>query len=132
VDTPLRAIEVLAAFDAVVDATADSTATALLTAAARAGAGRLLSVYVLADGYAVRVDRTPEPDGQATLPAPHLPPPAPTVYEAGCGSPVSTTPPAAAWEAAAIAARHTVALLLNPESVPAGEERRLHPEAVQR
>ncbi|WP_448610122.1 ThiF family adenylyltransferase [Geodermatophilus sp. URMC 60] len=132
VDTPLRAIEVLAAFDAVVDATADSTATALLTAAARAGAGHLLSVYVLADGYAVRVDRTPEPDGQITLPAPHLPPPAPTVYEAGCGSPVSTTPPAAAWEAAAIVARHTVALLLNPESVPAGEERRLHPEAVQR
>jgi molybdopterin/thiamine biosynthesis adenylyltransferase len=132
VDTPLRAIEVLAAFDVVVDATADSTATALLTAAARAGAGQLLSVYVLADGYAVRVDRTPAPDGQTPLPAPQLPRPAPTVYEAGCGSPVSTTPPAAAWEAAAIAARHTVALLLDPESVPAGEERRLRPEAVPR
>lgn len=132
VDTPQIAVEVLAATDVVVDATADSTATALLTAAARAGAGQLLSVYVLADGYAVRVDRTPVPDGEAPLPAPQLPPPAPTVYEAGCGSPVSTTPPAAAWEAASIAVRHTVGLLLNPGSVPAGEERRLHSEAAVR
>jgi len=132
VDTPLGAIEVLAAFDVVVDATADSTATALLTAAARAGAGQLLSVYVLADGYAVRVDHTPAPNGQAQLPTPVLPPPVPTVYEAGCGSPVSTTSPAAAWEAAAIAARHAVALLLNPQSVPAGEERRLLPETGPR
>ncbi len=132
VDTSQSAVEVLATADVVVDATAESTATALLTAAARAGAGQLLSVYVLADGYAVRVDRTPVSDGETPLPPPQLPPPAPTVYEAGCGSPVSTTPPAAAWEAAAIAVRHTVDLLLNPESVPAGEERRLHPKAAPR
>lgn len=125
VDTLAQAVELLAAFDVVVDATADSTATAMLTAAARAGAGQLLSACVLADGYAVRVDRLPTADGQPQLPAPRLPTAGPTVYEAGCGSPVSTTPPAAAWEAAALAARHTLGLLTNPESVPAGEQRRV-------
>jgi molybdopterin/thiamine biosynthesis adenylyltransferase len=123
--TTADAADLLAAFDVVVDATADSTATAMLTTAAAAGAGQLLSVAVLADGHAVRVDRTPPPDGQQPLPAPQLPPPSPTVYEAGCGSPVSTTPPWAAWEAAAIAARHTIGLLTDPDSVPAGEERLL-------
>lgn len=123
--TAKDAAELLAAFDVVVDATADSTATAMLTAAAGAGAGQLLSVAVLADGYAVRVDRTPLPERHKPLPEPQLPSPGPTVYEAGCGSPVSTTPPWAVWEAAAIAARHTVGLLTDPGSIPAGEERRL-------
>ncbi|MGY1887748.1 ThiF family adenylyltransferase [Blastococcus sp. SYSU DS0753] len=123
--TAKDAADLLAAFDVVVDATADSTATAMLTAAAGAGAGQLLSVAVLADGHAVRVDRTPVPEGHQPLPEPQLPSPGPTVYEAGCGSPVSTTPPWAVWEAAAIAARHTVGLLTDPGSVPAGEERRL-------
>jgi molybdopterin/thiamine biosynthesis adenylyltransferase len=121
--TTAEAVSFLAAFDVVVDATADSTATALLTQAAAAGAGQLLSVAVLADGYAVRVDRTPPPAGQTPLPAPVLPPADPAVFEAGCGSPVSTTPPAAVWEAAALAARHTIGLLTTPGSVPAGEER---------
>lgn len=121
--TAADAVRQLAAYDVVVDATADSTATALLTQAAAAGAGQLLSVAVLADGYAVRVDRTPPPAGQAPLPAPVLPPADPAVFEAGCGSPVSTTPPAAVWEAAALATRHTIGLLTTPASVPAGEER---------
>lgn len=120
------AAEFLETYDVVVDATADSTATAVLTAAAAAGAGLLLSVSVLADGYAVRVDRTPPPEGQPPLPAPRLPPVNDTVYEAGCGSPLSTTPPAAVWEAAAMAARHTIGLLTTPDVVPAGEERILH------
>ncbi|MCW2535955.1 MAG: hypothetical protein JWQ26_1654 [Modestobacter sp.] len=123
--TAKDAADFLGACDVVVDATADSTATAMLTAAAAAGAGQLLAVAVLGDGHAVRVDRTPTADGQQPLPEPQLPPPSPTVYEAGCGSPVSTTPPWAVWEAAAIAARHTVGLLTDPDSVPAGEERRL-------
>lgn len=117
------AVDFLAAYDVVVDATADSTATALLTAAANAGAGQLLSVAVLADGYAVRVDRTPPPEGQSPLPVPVLPAAEDTIYEAGCGSPVSTTPPGAVWEAAAMAARHTIGLLTAPDVVPAGEER---------
>jgi molybdopterin/thiamine biosynthesis adenylyltransferase len=112
--------------DLVVDATADSTTTAMLTAAARSGAGQLLSVCVLADGYAVRVDRTPTREDDLPLPTPQLPPSDIAVYETGCGSPVSRTPPAAVWEAAAIAARHTIGLLLAPGSVPPGEQRVLN------
>jgi hypothetical protein len=63
--------------------------------------------------------------GEQPLPPPQLPPAGPAVYETGCGSPVSTTPPAAAWEAAAIAARNTIQLLLDPGTVPSGEERAL-------
>ncbi|MEO3922750.1 ThiF family adenylyltransferase [Micromonosporaceae bacterium B7E4] len=119
------ALTLLAGHDVVVDATADSTATAMLTAAARAGAGYLLSVCVLADGYAIRVDRTPVRDGEQPLPLPQLPPPHSGVYEAGCGSPISQTPPAAVWEAAALAVRHTIGLLLNPGVVAPGEQRAL-------
>jgi molybdopterin/thiamine biosynthesis adenylyltransferase len=111
IDTPQAAVQILAAVDLVVDATAESTATALLTAAARSGAGRLLSAYVLADGYAVRVDRTAGASAGPHLPALHLPSPGPDTYEAGCGSPVSTTPPAAVWEAAAMAVRHAIDML---------------------
>jgi molybdopterin/thiamine biosynthesis adenylyltransferase len=124
-----HARELLSSFDLVIDATADSTATAMLTTAARAGAGQLLSACILADGYAIRVDRIPTHPDQQPLPAPDLLRASPAVYEAGCGSPVSTTPPAAVWEAAAIAARHAIELLLDPNSVPAGEQRVLgqHP-----
>jgi len=125
VTTLADACTLLESVDLVVDATADATASTLLAAAASAGAGRAVSVAVLADGVAVRVDHWPAP-GTGRLPAPDLPPAAPGVYEAGCSSPVSTTPPAAVWEAAAVAARHAIDELL---SVPhtAGEERRLHP-----
>jgi hypothetical protein len=119
------ALDLLVSYDVVVDATADSTATAVLTATANAGAGQLLSACVLADGYAARVDRTPVREGEQPLPPPVLPPPSGAVYETGCGSPVSTTPPAAVWEAAAIATRHAIGLLLDPAAVEPGEERLL-------
>jgi hypothetical protein len=121
--TVADALALLADFDVIVDATADSTATAMLTAAARAGAGQLLSVCVLADGYAIRVDRIPVRDGDQPLPPPQLPPPRSELYETGCGSPVSSTPPGAVWEAAALAVRHTVGLLLTPTAVAPGEQR---------
>ncbi|MGN9920720.1 ThiF family adenylyltransferase [Micromonospora palomenae] len=117
------ALSLLAGHDVVVDATADSAATAILTAAARAGAGQLLSVCVLADGYAVRVDRSPVREGKQPLPRPQLPLTINPIYETGCGSPISTTPPAAVWEAASIATRHTIGLLLDPAAVAPGEER---------
>nr|WP_246316455.1 ThiF family adenylyltransferase [Kineococcus aurantiacus] len=126
VATASAALRVLTTADLVLDATADSTATAVLTLASKAGAGHLVSVAVLADGYAIRVDRHPLPAGTEVLPAPDLPPLAPAVYEAGCGSPVSTTPPAAVWEAAAMATRHGLAVLLNATTTSAGEQRQLH------
>lgn len=121
-------IHILSRFDLVVDASADSAATALLTTTANAGIGQLLSVCVLADGYAVRVDRAPTREQDEPLEGPVLPPPADIVYETGCGSPISTTPPAAVWEAAAVGARHAIKLLLAPDVVPAGEERVLDSE----
>lgn len=123
------AVDLLTGYDVVVDATADSTASSLLGAAALAGAGRLVSVAVLADGYAVRVDHIPPPEGEALAP-PSLPAPAstPENYETGCGSPLSTTPPAAAWEAAALGARHTIDALLRVGN--AGEERIIQAETA--
>lgn len=118
---PKEALELLRSHDVVVDASADSTASRLVKEAADAGAGRAVSVAVLADGYAVRVDRWPVPPA-GPLPSPDLPTLGPGAYEAGCSSPVSTTPPAAVWEAASIAARHVVEALLGENGSP-GEDR---------
>lgn len=115
----------LGASDLVIDASADSTASPMIAAAARAGLGPALGVAVLADGYAMRVDHWPEPLAGG-LPAPVLPPVQPGVYETGCSTPVSTTPPAAAWEAAALGARHAIDALLG-DNCCAGEERALRP-----
>ena len=114
-------MEFLAAYDVVVDATADSTATALLTAAANAGAGdcyrsRARRRVRRAGRPNTTTERTDAPAG-AVLLRPR------TRFPAGCGSPISTTPPGAVWEAAAMAARHTIGLLTAPDVVPAGEER---------
>ncbi|QTJ71032.1 ThiF family adenylyltransferase (plasmid) [Rhodococcus sp. ZPP] len=116
--------------DLVVDATADSTASTLIGAAARAGAGRAISVCVLADGYAIRVDHWPEPS-TGTLAAPVLPPVQSGTYETGCSSPISTTPPAAAWEAAALGARHAIDVVLGISS-RASEQRILHAQGTLR
>lgn len=126
VATLAEAIKILEACDVVVDATADSTGTALLTMAARSGAGQLLSVCVLADGYAVRVDRTPTRSGDSPLALIPLPAQEAGSFETGCASPVSATPPAAVWEAASMASRAVTDLLLAPESVGPGEVHILH------
>ena len=107
-----EAVDLLAGVDVVIDATADGRATSLLSAAARAGAGQLVSVCVLADGYAIRADVIPHSHGTAILEPPDLPSAGTGAHETGCSSPVSTTPPAAAVEAAAIAARVATEVLL--------------------
>ncbi|MGW6695089.1 ThiF family adenylyltransferase [Rhodococcus sp. NPDC054953] len=116
-----QACELLKTSDLVVDASADSTASPMIAAVARAGAGHAIGVAVLADGYAIRVDHWPEPP-TGFLPPPVLPPASPGIYESGCSSPVSTTPPAAVWEAAALGARHAIDALLG-DNHSAGEER---------
>lgn len=118
-----EAAKVLTAVDVVIDATADSLATSLLSAAARAGAGQLVSVCVLADGYAIRADVIPHPHDAAILEPPDLPPVRTGAHETGCSSPVSTTPPAAAVEAAAIATRVTTEVLLDRAPEHATEQR---------
>jgi molybdopterin/thiamine biosynthesis adenylyltransferase len=116
------ALAVLADHDVVLDATADSTASVLLAEAGKAGAGTLVSVAILADGYAVRVEHVPSPNPDA-LPEIELPPRQPGFLEAGCSSPVSTTPAAAVWEAAAMACRHVTHTLLGDAADCPGEQR---------
>jgi hypothetical protein len=47
----------------------------------------------------------------------------PEVFEAGCGEPVSPTPPHAVAEAAATAVRHIIGILTGTPVSDAGEER---------
>jgi molybdopterin/thiamine biosynthesis adenylyltransferase len=123
------ACAVLASHDLVVDASADSNASALLAAAAAAGAGRVLAVAVLADGHAARIDHWPPPASGA-LATTELPPRHAGIYEAGCSSPVSATPPHAVWEAASMAVRHAVQTLLGDQTC-AGEERLMNAGPTQ-
>lgn len=108
--TPSAISEVLTRHWLTIDATADETATGLLINAAVASGSNLLSVCVLGDGEFVRGDRWPAHDPHA--PAPTLRPHSGNLlYEAGCGDPVSPTPPYVAQLAAALGCRMTLDLL---------------------
>ncbi|MFC7865999.1 HesA/MoeB/ThiF family protein [Streptomyces murinus] len=112
----------------VVNATADFATTALLHVSARTVGTRVLSAALQNDGRTYRIDVLP-PLGDAAL----LPPSttradteAPLLFEAGCGSPISPTPPHAVIEAAAATVRHAIGLLVERPLHPAGETRHLH------
>jgi hypothetical protein len=109
--------------DLVIDATADAAATAMLAAAARATGHRILSVCAKDDGKVVRVDVIPPISGEPNPPTLTSRATAPAMFEAGCGEPVSLTPPYAVAEAAAIATRHAVGLLQADPLASAGETR---------
>lgn len=120
---PLEVPGLLDHFDLVIDATADAATSPMLNAAARALGRRVLNVCVKEEGHVVRVDIVPPYSGDAladTPPSPNRPAP---VFEAGCGDPVSLTPPFAVVEAASLAARHAVALLAGVPISPAGDVR---------
>lgn len=120
---PHDAAALFSEFDLVIDATADGSATAVLADVARAEGSRLLSVCVQEDGQVVRVDVIPPIDGEAmpptsTIARPGMP--RERRLEAGCGDPVSLTPPFACVEAASLAARLAVGLLSGQPIPPAG------------
>lgn len=119
---PAEVPDLLDLYDLVIDATADASASAMLATAARATGIHILSVCLQADGQVVRVDIVPPLDGADPIPeaAPHAPA-GPDGHEAGCGEPVSLTPPYAVAEAAGVAARHAVAVLTGTPLTPAGE-----------
>jgi molybdopterin/thiamine biosynthesis adenylyltransferase len=133
--TPLTDLEglpeLLAGFDVVIDATADTIASALLATVATHVQVPILSVCLQREGSVIRVDHFPQP-AEATDVIPAV---APLPYdpdaprEAGCGEPVSRTPPSAVVEAAAVACRHTVAVLLGPPSLLPTELRLTAPQA---
>lgn len=106
-----QAVELVRDHQVVLDATGSARASSLLAAAAdRIGPGSghsVVSACVQREGDVLRVDRMPLRNGEAHLqPLPLLETRATSkLRERGCGSPVSSTPPAAVVAAADLALR---------------------------
>lgn len=124
-----EAVDLLRNHDLVVNATADFATTALLHVTAESLGTRVLSAALQNDGATYRLDVLPPLDDAATLPPSTIDVDgeAPELFEAGCGSPISATPPHAVIEAAAATVRHAIGLLLDRPLDPAGETRNLQP-----
>lgn len=123
---PADAPSIFENVDLVLDATADGALTAMLTDAAYATGHRFVTACIQNEGNTQRVDVVPPLDGTDPLPATiHRPPTVPEAFEAGCGEPVSPTPPHAVIETAAMAIRHAIGHLTGNPPNPAGELRDL-------
>ena len=98
----------------------------MLEAAAGFTGIRFVTTCLQNEGRSMRVDVVPPLDGTAPLaPTVIRSSSTPELFEAGCGLPVSPTPPYAVAEAAAMAVRHSVRLLAGTPESPAGEHRDL-------
>ena len=122
-----EALELVNNHDLVVNATADFATTALLHVTAQALSKRIVSAATQNGGRSYRIDVLPPLDGAEPLPPSSVTvdQPEPKMFEAGCGSPVSPTPPYVVIEAAAATVRHAVGLLVERPLHPAGETRDL-------
>lgn len=128
-----EAVELLSGHDLVVNATADFTTTALLHVTAQPLSKRIVSAAIQNDGTSYRIDVLPPLDGADPLPPSSVTVDrlVPELFEAGCGSPISPTPPYAVIEAAAATVRHAIGLLVERPLHPAGEARDLPIGAVR-
>ncbi|MDR6639429.1 ThiF family adenylyltransferase [Paenarthrobacter nitroguajacolicus] len=126
---PAKAARLISSHNLVVNATADFSTAALLHTVAESLDTHILSASLHDDGTAYRVDILPPIDGASSVPrletAFNERTKAPMLFEAGCGSPISPTPPHAVVEAAAAAVRHSIGLLTERAVHPAGEARDL-------
>lgn len=122
---PAEVLGLLEGYDLVIDATADAAVTPMINTAALTTDHPVLNVCVKDEGRLVRVDVVPPPPGTDELPETAVAAPDPTtlVFEAGCGDPVSLTPPYTVAEAAQLAARFAVAMLLGRDLMTSGEVR---------
>lgn len=122
-----RALRLVEDHDLVVNATADFAVTAALHHAAAAVGRSILSAALQNSGETFRIDILPPLAGAESLPTSARPADQnqPLLFEPGCGSPVSPTPPYAVIEAAGAATRHTIGLLIGNPIHPAGEVRHL-------
>lgn len=123
--SPKEVMQLIHEYDLVIDASASGSETHLLAEAATSAKRHILSVCLQEDGAVARVDIIPPLDG---LPNPKTelgsPPNLEDLrFEAGCGDPVSLTPAFAVYEAAALASRHAVGLLMGTPISSAGETR---------
>jgi hypothetical protein len=127
-----EAVELLSDHDLVVNATADFATTALLHITAQALSKRIVSVAIQNGGTSYRIDLLPPLDGADPVPPSSFAVDQPELelFEAGCGSPISPTPPYAVIEAAAATVRHALGLLVARPLHPAGEARELSIGAV--
>lgn len=134
----LRTLELarrlVSGYDIVLDATANARAGSLLAVAAQEAPAPdgavVISVCVQRQGEVVRVDRLPLRPGETHLPPLPLLEGAPVLADAGCGSPVSITPPTAVWAAALLAVETVVGEALQPGTAApsVAEVRRAQPE----
>ncbi|MFB9164185.1 ThiF family adenylyltransferase [Arthrobacter psychrochitiniphilus] len=122
-----EAVELLRDQDLVVDCTGDRLTWQLLLAAAEVTGRSFLHVAVVGHGQAGRVDICPPMDDADPIPESIVQPFAATEWEAGCGDPVSPTPPTAVIETAAMGARFAIRMLAGEAVPPAGESRELFP-----
>ena len=114
-----EAVQLLELHDIAVDATGSDPVASLLAMAAELLDKPVVSAATTQDGRVVRVDRFPLAPGETHVPDPLLPrSPHPPLYDSGCGSPVSPTPPWAVSLAAAHAARTVIGLLTEMTSPP--------------
>lgn len=128
---PSDVVEVLDTYDLVVDATADSQATRMLMDAAELMGKHFVSVCTQNEGTTIRVDVIPPFDDEKPIPPTTLLPRAgDPVFESGCGDPLSMTPPHAVVEAAAIATRHIIGILIAAPEGAAGESREVGKSSV--
>ncbi|MDY0947066.1 ThiF family adenylyltransferase [Frigoribacterium sp. CFBP9039] len=120
------AMELLTSHDLVVDTSADFATTALLHVAARSARKRIVSASIQNEGTTYRVDILPPFKGANALPVSSVvDQQPPRMFEAGCGSPISPTPPHVAVEAASVTVRHVIGLLIERPVHPSGEVRNL-------
>lgn len=129
--TRVRSTETAAAllreYDLVIDCTADHPTTLLLQLTATALGKHFLASVIQNDGDTFRIDVLPPLNGAEQTPDSARPRrlDAVDLFEAGCGSPISPTPPYVVMEAAAATVRHAVGLLSGAPQSPAGEVREL-------
>lgn len=125
--TGAEAVDLLNEHDLVINATADFATTALLHVAAESLGTHILSAALQNSGATFRIDVLPPLDRSTPQPSStftHQRQPV-EVFEAGCGSPISPTPPVAVIEAAAATVRHAIGLILKSPLHPAGEIRNI-------
>lgn len=121
-DNPREVPDLLRAHDVVIDATASGHVTAMLKHAVETLDERFISACLQENGSVVRVDVIPTLDGRPTHdPVTPSGAQAAVGYTTGCCDPVSLTPHHAVVEAAALAVRHAIGLLIEHPVNPTGE-----------
>ncbi len=120
VANPAQALELARTHNLIIDTTADARATELLYWATKELDRRMISVCLQRNGGIARVDRFPLWDDEQHLEAiPHLADDDIKVYETGCGSPISITPPLSVAKAAALGCQTALDELNMAQYLPA-------------